>query len=227
MMKIQPITLIHNIKIWLKKWRIYLLLAITLPLLALVIIDQSISYSVRNQIYNDIEKTPYRPYALLLGTSKFVSKNTPNLYYDYRLESAIALFNAHKIRYILLSGDNRTPQYNEPKMMAKDLRQMGIDEQYLYRDYAGFRTLDSIIRSKEVFQIEPMMIITQRFHCERALFIANYHHIDAICFAAEEPYAFSLTRVRETLARVLMLWELLIEKAPHFLGNPEPLPRLP
>lgn len=196
-----------------------------LLLLGLVIaIDNLISFSVRKSVYRDIEQIPYRPYALLLGTSKYTLKNTPNQFYQYRLSAAKDLFDNEKIDYILLSGDNRTLQYNEPKMMANDLKKRGIGDNVLFPDYAGFRTLDSVIRAKQVFHAEPMTIISQGFHCERALFIAQYHHIDAICFAATDPDTYILTRVREMLARVLMLWELWFEKQPHFLGNPEPLP---
>ena len=188
------------------------------------VIDRGIAYYVKSDVYSDINTIPYRPYGLILGTSKYTIKGTPNQFYQQRMLAANSLFNAQKIDYLLLSGDNRTLQYNEPRTMRRDLRKMGISEQFLFPDYAGFRTLDSIIRAKEVFQAEPMTIVTQRFHCERALFIAKYHHINAICFAADSPSLFSRTRVREALARVLMLWELLIEKQPHFLGNPEPLP---
>lgn len=196
-----------------------------LLLLGLIIaVDNWISFSVRQSVYDNIEKIPYRPYAVLLGTSKYTIKNTPNQFYDNRLNTSKALFDAQKFDYILLSGDNRTLQYNEPKMMAKDLKKMGIWYHVLFPDYAGFRTLDSVIRAKQVFHAEPMTIISQRFHCERALFIAQYHNIDAICMAAPDPDVYLITRLRETLARFLMLWELWFEKQPHFLGNPEPLP---
>lgn len=190
----------------------------------LVIVDQSVSFSVRNSVYRNIEDIPHRPYTLLLGTSKYTSKNNPNQFYENRLHAAKQLFDTQKTDYILLSGDNRTLEYNEPKMMGRDLKKMGIEEKFLFPDYAGFRTLDSVIRAKEVFQIEPMTIVSQGFHCERALFIAKYHHIDAICFVANDPEVYLITRLREVLARFLILWELWFEKAPHFLGNPEPLP---
>ena len=167
---------------------------------------------------------PFRPYGVVLGTSKYVAPNTPNWFYNNRLAAAKTLYDSKKIDYLLLSGDNRTPYYNEPRAMARDLEKMGISKHVLFPDYAGFRTLDSIIRAKEVFKAEPMTIITQRFHCERALFIAQYHNIDAICFAAVDPDIYTLTRLREILARFLMLWELFIEKQPHFLGEPIPLP---
>ncbi|QIM68321.1 MULTISPECIES: SanA/YdcF family protein [Basfia] len=195
-----------------------------IAIVSLATLDQMIGYSVRNDIYTDITKVPHRPYGVLLGTAKYFARNTPNLFYVNRLNAAEALFKSAKIDYLLLSGDNRTLQYNEPRTMFKDLRKKGIGEEFLYMDFAGFRTLDSIIRAKEIFNATPMVIITQRFHCERALFIAKFHHIDAICFAAEYPKDYPFVRFREVFARLLMLWELFIEKEPHFLGTPEPLP---
>lgn len=192
--------------------------------LLLIIIDQAIGFYVRQQIYTDINKLPHRPYGLVLGTAKYVARNTPNLYYQYRLQAAEKLYKQNKVDYLLLSGDNRTLQYNEPRTMYRDLRKMGIPTEFLYMDYAGFRTLDSVIRANQVFQAHSITIISQKFHCERALFIANYYHIDAICFAADYPQQYGLVRIREAFARVLLLWDLFSQKSPYFLGEPEPLP---
>ncbi len=194
--------------------------------LSFVAIDQFVTMTVRHQIYEDIDTLPYRPYGLLLGTSKYFVNNTPNLYYVGRINATTELYQHDKVKYLLLSGDNRTPQYNEPRTMSRDLRKNGIPDTALFFDYAGFRTLDSIVRAKLVFHAEPMTIISQRFHCERALFIANYYHIDAQCFAAEHPKGYWRVRIREVFARVQMMWDLFIDTQPHFLGNPEPLPRV-
>ncbi|PJG84704.1 hypothetical protein CVP05_10520 [Conservatibacter flavescens] len=190
----------------------------------LILIDQAIGFYVRQGIYTDSKTIPYRPYGLVLGTSKYFAKNTPNLFYQHRLEAAQQLYRQGKVDYLLLSGDNRTLQYNEPRTMFRDLRKMGIPAEFLYLDYAGFRTLDSVIRAEQVFKAHSITIITQKFHCERALFIAKYHNIDAICFAAEYPSGYSFVRFREFFARLMAIWDLLIEKEPHFLGEPEPLP---
>lgn len=201
----------------------YLLIFTATFILFILTVDQSIAFYVRENIYTNPDEIPHRPYGVVLGTSKYVVNKGLNPFYDNRLKSAKQLFDNHKINYLLLSGDNRTHQYNEPRTMIRDLKKMGIEEQFLFPDYAGFRTLDSIIRAKEVFHAEPMTIITQRFHCERALFIAQYYNINAICFAAPDPEVYTMVRLRDVFARFLMLWELFIEKEPHFLGNPEPL----
>ncbi len=210
-----------------RKFLRYCLFLIFLCGLLLVLVDQAIGFYVRQGIYTDITKLPYRPYGLVLGTSKYFSKNTPNLFYSYRLLAANNLFKERKVDYLLLSGDNRTVEYNEPRTMFKDLKKMGVPEEFMYLDYAGFRTLDSVIRADQVFKAHSITIITQRFHCERALFIAKYHNIDAICFAAEYPSGYTFVRFREFFARLQAVLDLLVEKEPHFLGKPEPLPPPP
>ncbi|WP_233112513.1 SanA/YdcF family protein [Aggregatibacter actinomycetemcomitans] len=192
--------------------------------LLLIVVDQIIGYYVRKDIYYDIDKVPNRPYGLVLGTSKYFSNNTLNLFYYNRLLAAQRLFEVRKVDYLLLSGDNRTLQYNEPRTMLQDLKKMGVPQEFIYLDFAGFRTLDSVIRADQVFKAHSLTIISQKFHCERALFIAKFHNIDAICFAADYPQVYSFVRVREFFARLQAVWDLLVEREPHFLGAPEPLP---
>lgn len=208
-----------------KRYLAYLLIILGVLISLLFVVDRGMAFYVRDRIYTDVEKLPYRPYALVLGTAKYVETNRINLFYQHRLQATYDLFNQKKVDYILLSGDNRTVQYNEPRTMLKDLRKMGIPNEVLYMDFAGFRTLDSIIRADKIFKATPLTIITQQFHCERALFIAKSYNIDAICFAAETPDSYKKVRIREFLARLNALWDIWIQKAPYFLGEPEPLPQ--
>ena len=200
------------------------LLFVALCALGLFLIDLSIRLYVRADIYENSEQLPHRPYGLVLGTSKYFVGNNLNLFYYNRMLAAQRLYQEGKVDYLLLSGDNRTAQYNEPRTMFNDLRKMGVPPELLYLDFAGFRTLDSVIRAKQVFNAVPMTIISQKFHCERALFIAKYYDIDAICFAADYPEVASFVLVREFFARLRVVLDLLLEKEPHFLGKPEPLP---
>ena len=202
----------------------YLAIFVAFFAFLLIIVDQTIGYYVRKAIYYDIEKIPNRPYGLVLGTSKYFANNTLNLFYYNRLLAAQRLFEAKKVDYLLLSGDNRTLQYNEPRTMLKDLKKMGVPQEFIYLDFAGFRTLDSVIRADQVFKAHSLTIISQKFHCERALFIAKFHNIDAICFVADYPQVYSFVRVREFFARLQAVWDLMVEREPYFLGEPEPLP---
>lgn len=173
-------------------------------------IDFGTGYLVKDRIYTDVEKVPKREYAVVLGTAKFYLSGEPNLYYKYRLEAAKSLFSNNKVNYLLMSGDNKTAYYNEPKMMTTDMRRMGIPLQNIKQDYAGYSTLDSIIRADKVFRLNPFTIISQQFHCERALLIAKFKNIDAICFAAKYPDGHYKVRIREFFARTAMAVRLLL-----------------
>lgn len=191
------------------------LFAITL----LLVVDSVTSYIVRDKIYTEIKTIPHRDYAVLLGTAKFYSKDVINEYYKYRLEAAKQLVKNEKVNKVLVSGDNKTPYYNEPKTMTKDLLKMGIAESKIKQDYAGYTTFDSIIRATEVYKLPPFTIVSQKFHCERALFIAKFKNIDAICYAAKYPEGAYQVRIREILARTAMLLNLLIGKDPESLED--------
>lgn len=188
-------------------------------ILALLMIDALTSYIVRDKVYTNIELLPHREYAVVLGTAKFYTKDVINEYYKYRLDTAAELIKDEKVDKLLLSGDNKTPYYNEPKTMTVDLLKMGIATQKIKQDYAGYRTFDSIIRAKEVYKLPPFTIVSQKFHCERALLIAKFRDIDAICYAAKYPEGAYQVRVREILARAAMMLSLLTGMAPETLED--------
>lgn len=106
----------------------------------LLVVDSLTSYIVRDKIYTDSKQIPYREYAVVLGTAKFYSKDVINQYYKYRLEAAKQLVQEGKVNQLLLSGDNKTPYYNEPKTMTSDLLKMGIATSKIKQDYAGYTT---------------------------------------------------------------------------------------
>ncbi|OLQ70132.1 SanA protein [Photobacterium proteolyticum] len=190
-----------------------------------LLIDRWISESTTDRIFFDPSLIPSRSIGLVLGTSKYIAKNL-NPYYDYRMSAALELYELGKVNILLLSGDNAHRSYNEPWTMKRDLLKAGIPDQDIVLDYAGFRTLDSIVRAKNVFEADHFVIITQKFHCERALFIAQSNDIDAICLAVPEPRGMAglKIRVREILARVKAVVDLyLLDIQPRFLGPKEPI----
>lgn len=190
---------------------------IVMILVSLISLDAVISYVVRDKIYTDIHQLPHREYAVVLGTAKFYAKDVINKYYQYRLVAAKELVESKKIDTLLVSGDNKTPYYNEPKTMTNDLVKMGVSAYRIKQDYAGYNTLDSTLRAKQVYQLPPFVIVSQRFHCERALFIAQYYDIDAICYVAKYPEGAYQVRIREFLARAGMVFYLLTGKQPETL----------
>lgn len=189
-----------------------------------LLVDRGVSFYVRDKIFTNIDELPFRPCALVLGTSKYTVSGKPNVYYDSRLMAAKSLIEQQKVNYLLLSGDNRTLQYNEPRAMFRDLRKMGVPKTLMFRDFAGFRTLDSVIRADKIFQVQAFTIVSQKFHCERALLIAQAHNIDAICFVAKQPELHFSTQIREVFARIKAVFDLILGVEPYFLGEPQPLP---
>ncbi|MCX8596437.1 MULTISPECIES: ElyC/SanA/YdcF family protein [unclassified Gilliamella] len=194
-------------------------------LLALVIgLDFWISYKTAPYIYHDENKLPYRTIGVVLGTSKYVKNGGINGFYRSRIDGAIDLYWQGKVDYLLLSGDNAQLNYNEPIMMQKDLIKAGIPKEAIVLDYAGFRTFDSIVRANKVFDADEFTIITQEFHCERAIFIALAQGIQAQCFAVPAPKSMKLVRIREMFARVSAFIDLyILNKEPKFLGPTIPI----
>ena len=184
-----------------------------------------IIYSAKESVYDTVADTSKdNKVALLLGTSRYTRWGTTNLYFKYRIEAAAKLYHSGKIKHIVVSGDNSVKEYNEPKHMKQALIQKGVPENVITLDYAGFRTLDSVVRCKEVFGQSKFIIVSQQFHVERALFIANKYDIDAVGFAAQDPpEKYSLkTRIREYFAKTKAVIDLyIINKKPKFLGKKE------
>ena len=188
---------------------------------SVIITDRWVSASTKNQLYNSVQSIPHNKTGLLLGTSKYLKHGWINYYYQYRIDAAVALFKAGKIDYILISGDNGKEYYNEPETMQADLIARGIPKEKIFLDYAGFRTLDSILRCREVFGENKITVISQPFHNQRAVFIANRKGVNAIAFNAKDVnrYGGFKTQMREKFARVKMLLDLVFGKQAKFYGE--------
>jgi len=168
--------------------------------------------------FNDLQ---YNKVGLLLGTSKY-AYGRPNLYFVNRINAAAELYRAGKVKYILVSGDNSMEFYNEPQDMKEALIAAGVNAEDIYLDYAGFSTLDSVVRASKVFNIESLTIISQQFHCERAIYIARAHGIKAVGYAAKDVSGASATRVkfREYLARAKAVMDVaIIGTEPTYYGD--------
>lgn len=203
------------------RWLKVMLISFITIILLIFAIDLWVTRSTQKQIFSDVNTIPAQKVGLLLGTSKYVAGGYINLYYKYRIDATVALFKAGKIEYVLVSGDNSNQGYNEPEMMMKDLVAQGIPAEKIFLDYAGFRTLDSILRCKEVFGENNITIISQPFHNQRALFIANNKSIQAIAYNAQDvSKAYGIkVGIREKFARVKMLLDLCFNKQPKFYGQ--------
>lgn len=194
-------------------------------IIAILAFDYLISWKTADYIYDDLKRLPSRKVGMILGTAKYYSSGLPNDYYKHRIQGAINAYNSGKVNYLLVSGDNAHRSYNEPITIYKDLISMGIPASKIMLDFAGFRTLDSVVRTRQVFDINNFTIITQRFHCERALFIAMKKGIVAQCYAVSSPKKIIKIRLREVFSRINALIDLYILKSkPRFLGQKESIP---
>lgn len=191
-------------------------------ILLIVLADYYVRSSVQDKLYEKITDIPHNKVGVVLGTVKRLQNGNLNRYYKYRIDAAVALFKAGKIKFILVSGDNSKKGYDEPTDMKEDLVEKGIPESKIFLDYAGFRTLDSVVRSKAIFGQKSITIISQKFHNERAIFIANHRAIDAIGFQAQDVSirAGLKVQIREKLARIKVLIDVVLGVQPKFLGKP-------
>ncbi len=179
------------------------------------------------RLYRNVEQTPRRDVGLLLGTSERQGNGGANPFFQYRIAAAVELYKAGRVRHLLVSGDNRVKNYDEPAAMKKALLAAGVPASALTLDDAGFRTLDSVVRAKKVFGLAEFTIISQQFHDERALLIARHYGIDAIGFCAQDvSISFApKTFAREIFARVKVVLDLYVLRTkPKFLGPPIKIP---
>jgi len=193
-----------------------------IALLVLFTVSENIFKTNKKLCFDDIAQLPENKVGLLLGTSKYLKKGKKNLFYKNRIDAASELYHAGKIKFIIASGDNRHKNYNEPKIMKADLIKRGIPSNKIYADFAGFRTFDSVIRSKEIFGQTKITVISQRFHNLRTVFIAKHFGIDAVAYNAKEVKGTEGTKIRfrELFARIKALLDIYILKTkPKFLGK--------
>ncbi len=206
---------------WLKRIVVGVIL---LLLLVVVACNIWIIKSTEEKVYSDLALLPEHRMALVLGTSHRSADGGPNPFFQKRIEMAATLYRIGKIDHFILSGDNSSRYYNEPVEMKKALIKKGVPASAITLDFAGLRTLDSVVRSKKIFGQNRITIITQPFHSYRALFISRYYDMDAVAMVADDPeldQTFKI-RLREYFARTKAVLDLYIFKTdPRFLGEKE------
>lgn len=211
-----------NLRTWVRRTAVAATLLVAAVAVVTAIVSSAVNTSARHRIYTDVASAPRNRVALLLGTSPHTRGGRTNVYFSSRIAIAACLYHQGKVDYIIASGDNRTRYYNEPWAMRNALLANGVPEERIVLDYAGFRTLDSVVRAREVFGCDTLTIISQADHCARALYIARANGIEAVAVAAPiRPRLHIRARmaVREWLARDKMMLDLIFGKRPHFLGD--------
>lgn len=175
----------------------------------------------QSRAYDTVTDIPYRRVGLLLGTSQRTRAGKVNPYYYARTYAAADLYARGKIDSILASGDNQFVAYNEPRNMKRTLLSLGVKEEDIILDYAGFRTLDSVVRTSLVFGIQEYTVITQYPHSIRALYIAQQFGYQPIAYNVPSTKDGIRIRfhLREALARIKALIDVhLLDTQPRYLG---------
>ena len=204
-----------------RKYRFLAALLLLLSLLVVVISNFTIEISAKGKTFNDPAVIPKNKVGLVLGTSRMLVEGGVNPYYAHRINATIKLYKAGKIEYVLVSGDNGSIYYNEPTTIKKDLVKRGIPGEKIFLDYAGFRTLDSMVRAKFIFGLDSVTVISQQFHNERAIYLAEKKGLMAIGFNAKGISGKEGIKVqfREYFARVKVFIDLLLNTQPRFYGE--------
>jgi len=180
----------------------------------------------RGRLFSDVKELPETKVALVFGTTDRVN-GRENLYFRYRIDAAVRVWKSGKIKTIIVSGDNRSQYYNEPDKMKQALTERGIPAGRIVCDFAGLSTLDSVVRAKEIFGTKSILVISQRFQNERAIYLAQEHGIEAYGFNAQdvETRGGTRTKVREVGARVKMWLDVnFLKTRPTHMGQKEQLP---
>jgi SanA protein len=174
----------------------------------------------------DVGGAPAQRVAIVFGAGLTRSGNVTAILYD-RVATAADLYHAGKVQRLLLSGDNSTANYNEPAAMAAAARDLGVPEEALVLDYAGRRTYDTCYRAREIFGLDQAILVTQRFHLPRALYLCEALGLEAAGVAADRrPYRDRSVRFwnfRELFATTAAWWDVTIARPLPVLGDPIPI----
>jgi SanA protein len=144
-----------------------------------------------------------------------------------RVETAAQLYQHGNVGKILMSGDNRFVNYNEPEAMRQYALDLGIPDSAIVLDYAGRRTYDTCYRASVIFKVDAAILVTQSFHLPRALFLCNSFGVESTGVEANNTYFRKVSRLywntRELFATTQAVWDVYVSKPLPVLGNPEPI----
>lgn len=206
----------------LRRWLLTGLFAVALIVL---LANRWVINSTDSYIYKDWALLPDSEVGVVLGTSKYMENGKPSPEFRGRIQMAADLYKNGKLKHLIVSGANPDETYNEPRAMRRELVKLGVPDKAITMDFAGFRTLDSIVRAEAIFGLRRFTIITQRYHSYRAVFIGRKLGLKVVAFiapaTADGGYG-ARNPPREVLARVKAVLDIfLLSTEPKFLGQPE------
>jgi SanA protein len=167
------------------KQAFWVLVAIMVTGLAIAVGCELAVYNAsKGRVYSDVDELPHREVGLLLGTNPKGRRGGVNMFYNHRIDAAVALYEAGKVDRFILSGAKTDSDYDEPQAMREALVVRGVPDNVLVLDGQGFHTIESIVRAKEVFGVDTLTVISQEFHNRRSLYMAKRNDLDAIAYNA-------------------------------------------
>jgi SanA protein len=203
-------------------WR-WLFIAVGVALLLILLGNRWVINSTDAYIYDNWSLLPENDVGIVLGTSTYTRGGKPNPHFQGRIRAAVELYQIGKVKKLIVSGANPDSTYNEPRKMWQELTKAGVPAADITMDFAGFRTLDSIVRAREVFGLTRVTVITQKYHAYRAVFIGKKLGLGIVAYAVpgDEPGLDARLYVREWLARFRTILDIfLLKTEPKFLGEP-------
>lgn len=196
------------------------IIPIILVLIVFLGIQIYVDFFASPYITTDSSDTPVCDAVMVLGASVY-SNGTPSPVLEDRLLYAYTLYNEKKASKILVSGDHGKNDYDEVNTMRNYLMDLGVPKEDIFMDHAGFDTYDSMYRAKTIFKIEKLLISTQNFHIDRAVYIARKLGMEAYGFPCEDKSIYNMTYLnfRESFAKVKAVVETDIIKRPSKYGG--------
>jgi SanA protein len=202
-----------------------LLLLCCVTVLALLAARLATGLAARPRTYTTAQ-VPFRRVAIVFGAGLWRDGTATPVLSD-RVATAAGLYHAGKVEVLLMSGDNRFVDYNEPAVMRTLALSLGVPDSAIVLDYAGRRTYDTCYRAREIFQVKEAILVTQAFHLPRALYLCNQLGVDGVGVAADRRIyrrsSMLYWNLRESLATVNALWEVHLSHPIPVLGEPEPI----
>lgn len=201
-----------------KKISLLVLFALLIPKLCILIYAAPRTYTVEN--------IPAKRAAIVFGAGLYRDGSAGPVLRD-RIETAVKLYKQNKVDKLLMSGDNRFPEYNEPEAMRAYALDLGIPNEDIILDYAGRRTYDTCYRADIIFEVKSAILVTQAFHLPRALFLCNSLGIESVGVESDNAYFRKISRLiwhtRELFATLQSVLDIYVLKPLPVLGDPEPI----
>lgn len=193
-------------------------LAILLFLL-LVVSNKIIEHNARGKVFGTIHNIPKTEYAIVLGTNPRLESGKDNPYFVTRIDAAVKLYTSGKVKYLIMSGNDKNGEFNEPHEMKIAAVKKGVPAKSIILDAHCKRTYDTILRAKLIYHLKSFIVVSQKFHNERAVYLANKNGLEVVGYNAKDidGYFSFKTRTREYFARIRAFSDGIFNPKPYSL----------